>query len=268
MKKLLLKIKSTTFYKNVYQIITLSGCSYFAPSSLAFFGLLSLFPTIILVALFLSLFRISFNDAISIFNFIFSFDKEITISLNDIINHFKNKNFIPLIISLFIIFYLSSKGVYFFIKQVNNIYQIENNKNYIYTRIKAIFINIVIIILISLFLVFIIFFNYFFRINTIFKNILIYLFILIFIFFAILILNILCINKKIKIKKIIIGSLFSSSIGGIGISFYYYYLNEISNANIYYGPFASFTILFLVFYYFSYICFIGIEINKSLNKNN
>ena len=86
-KALCQKIKKSNSYIILNRIITLRGCNIFAPSSLAFFIILSLFPCLVLIEILLSLANLSLDQSLSIFSLIFSIDDEVSVSIKEFINN-------------------------------------------------------------------------------------------------------------------------------------------------------------------------------------
>ena len=79
-------------------------------------------------------------------------------------------------------------------------------------------------------------------------------------------------TSKIGTKKDhFLGAFFSTLGICIGILLYYLYLVNISKSLSYYGPLSSLSLLCLVFFYSSYILFMGVQINiinyKKAQKN-
>ena len=108
------KIKSLDLYIILKRIITLRGCNIFAPSSLAFFIILSLFPCLVLIEILLSLVNLSLDQSLSIFSLFISINDEVSVSIKKFINNTLVNNIFTFLFSGIIIIYLSSKGIGFF----------------------------------------------------------------------------------------------------------------------------------------------------------
>lgn len=121
-KSLHQKIINSETYSILKRILTLRGCNIFAPSSLAFFIILSLFPCLVLIEILLSFANLSLNESLSIFNFLFSLDESVSSSIKEFINNLLSNNIFGFIFSSSVILYLSSKGIGFFRYQVKQMY--------------------------------------------------------------------------------------------------------------------------------------------------
>lgn len=262
-KSLYQKIINSKIYAILKRVVTLRGCNIFAPSSLAFFIILSLFPCLVLIEIQLSFVNLSLNESLSIFNFLFSLDEDVSSSIKEFINDLLSNNILGFIFSSIIIFYLSSKGMGFFRYQVKQMYgKSVEKENFIKRKAKDIITTILLLTILSFLLTFLVIFDSITKINNQIISLLIkYLYVIIILFVFIEILYVISTSKQEKFKEVIWGSLFSTLGIGIGILVYYFYLIKISNTLTYYGPLNLIALLFLICYYSSYVIFFGIEIN-------
>lgn len=262
-KSLHQKIINSETYSILKRILTLRGCNIFAPSSLAFFIILSLFPCLVLIEILLSFANLSLNESLSIFNFLFSLDESVSSSIKEFINNLLSNNIFGFIFSSSVILYLSSKGIGFFRYQVKQMYGESITKEmFVKRKLKDIITTILLLVILSFLLTFLVIFDSIIKINNQIISLLIkYIYVLVILFIFIEILYMISTSKQEKFKEVIWGSLFSTFGIGIGILVYYFYLIKVSNTLAYYGPLNLIALLFLICYYSSYIIFFGIEIN-------
>ncbi len=262
-KSLHQKIINSKTYSILKRILTLRGCNIFAPSSLAFFIILSLFPCLVLIEILLSFANLSLNESLSIFNFLFSLDESVSSSIKEFINNLLSNNIFGFIFSSSVILYLSSKGIGFFRYQVKQMYGESITKEmFVKRKLKDIITTILLLTILSFLLTFLVIFDSIIKINNQIISLLIkYIYVLVILFIFIEILYTISTSKQEKFKEVIWGSLFSTFGIGIGILVYYFYLIKVSNTLAYYGPLNLIALLFLICYYSSYIIFFGIEIN-------
>lgn len=190
----------------------------------------------------------------------------------DLLNHYFSNipsfNRIIFGFGVFILVYISSKGISFFTyayQKINN----ETPKFNVFLKDKlwCIFLSVISEVFLSFLIIFLgIFDNIIELKNKIFKQFIFSLLILILIFLFITFLYSISSNKKVKLKDVIIGSSFSSIAITVGMSVYIYYLDNFSNASNYYGSLTSFILLLLIIYYSSYITLLGVQINYMQKK--
>ena len=109
------------------------------------------------------------------------------------------------------------------------------------------------LLILSFLVIFLIIFDSFINKNNLkFYSFFEYIFVLFTLFIFIVFLYKLTTPKRIKITKLLIGSLFSTiGIGG-GIFIYSYYLKNISSTLSYFGPLSSVALLFLILLQFQF----------------
>ena len=142
-------------------------------------------------------------------------------------------------------------------------------QSYFKRRIIPLGLTIISLLTLSFLVIFLIIFDSFInKNNSNFYSIFEYIFVLFTLFIFIVFLYKLTTPKKIKITKLLLGSLFSTiGIGG-GIFIYSYYLKNVSSTLSYFGPLSSVALLFLILFFSSYILFFGVEINILIYEKN
>lgn len=234
----------------------------YAPAALSFYLVLSFIPCLLLIEIILSLINISFDKSLSFISFIFGLNA-ISVSIKEIISSLNALDFLSLGISFSVILYLASKGLTFFAYQVKIMHGISyEEQSYFKRRIIPLGLTIISLLILSFLVIFLIIFDSFINKNNLkFYSFFEYIFVLFTLFIFIVFLYKLTTPKRIKITKLLIGSLFSTiGIGG-GIFIYSYYLKNISSTLSYFGPLSSVALLFLILFFSSYILFFGVEIN-------
>lgn len=244
------------------------------PGHLSFFLILSLIPTITLIAIICHIFSISTMD---ILNFVSTIVPEAVI---DLISPFVDSSGSSGMLLYFIIgFILVSNGAYAIILTSNTLYEIKDT-NYLKGRIKALFLTILLMFLFVFILIvlafgnmilgFILDFKIFSNVSILIYNLFIYLkwpiaFLIIYILLKLI--YTIAPDKKIKSESVTRGSIFTT-IGWITITaLYSYYANNIANYDMFYGSLSNIIILMMWIYIIAYIFVIGIAINVSSYNN-
>lgn len=246
------------------------------PGQLAFFFILTLVPIVALVL------AISSNLHIST-NFINSLAKtqfpDAVIGLVQMVakTNGVHANFIIFFVSALI---LASKGTYSMIIASNQLYKIEN-KGFIYDRVKAIFMLLVLIILIIFIMIVPVFGNFIIKTISLVianDNISNYLYTIyqilnlpiswFFIFFAIKLLYTMAPDRRIPSRHVNYGAIFTSLSWVIFTKMYSIYLNVFGNYNSLYGSISSLIVLMWWIYFLSYLYVMGIALNVSRYEIN
>ena len=175
-------------------------------------------------------------------------------------------------------FMVASNGPDSLIIASNFLYKTEN-KNYIYRKIKSIFITFWMLILFVIILVVLAFGSFIlnklstFDIigNFIVNNYTIIILIKTLIAFVIIFITIKIIytmapDKKIKSKYVNYGALFATIAIIVISTIYSAYVNNIAHYDIIYGSLANIIILMLLVYFISYVIILGIAINSNYYK--
>jgi len=243
--------------------------------SVAYFFTLSIFPFILFTSSIIGLLKLDANFIYKLFSAFFP--KEIVSIIAGYNDYIANiSNIYMLIISIVISIYSSSRGVEAVIISVGSIYKTEEHRFFIYRILVSIILTISISIILFVFLPITIIgakalskIYYTLEIGKILPNIpywIFVIFILLVIFFIMLFLYRFAPNKKIKLKSLIPGSVFSTTLtalSGIGISIY---IRISSRFSLLYGSIGTFIAVMLWFYIFANIILIGGEINHVLEQ--
>ncbi len=267
------------FFTDLWRIIRLPEMSIL-PGNLAFFFILSLAPILTLFGMVASSLSLSTTSLIS------SLKHIVPSGVMDILLPFfesglKFSNFIIVILGLFV----ASNGANSLITASNFLYK-NKPKNYIYRRVKALFITFWLLILFTFALIVMAFGS--FILNNILNfgiigkfisnNYLIITIIKILVAFMIIFISIkivytLALDKRIKSKYVNYGSLFATISIMLLTSIYSFYVTNIANYDVIYGSLANIAILMLLVYFISNMIVIGIAINHNyyeseMNKKN
>lgn len=246
------------------------------PGNIAFFLVLSIFPIITLCGFLASFFSISISSVVNL--------------MKDVLPNEVNNILIPYItgsgmdfhigFSIIVGYIVASNGAHSIIVSCNTLYGIEHS-NYLKSRIKSLFITI---LLVSLF-VFTLFVLAFgnnilkfvlsFDIFQNFGDTIYYLFLLlkwpiaiVVIFIMIKLIFTLAPDSLIKSRYTNRGALFTSITWMISTFIYSYYVLNFSHYDIFYGSLSNIIIMMMWIYILSYSLVIGIAINvQSYNDN-
>ncbi|MEG2322387.1 MAG: YihY/virulence factor BrkB family protein [Bacilli bacterium] len=261
------KIKS--FIKELWHVLRLPEM-LILPGNLAFFIILSIIPIITLIgviASFLSLSTGSFIEFIS-----GSLPKAVV----DILVPFIDGSILNPTSFIFIVvgFYAASNGADSLITASNTLYKCQN-KNYIFRRIKALFMTFWMLILFIFILVFLAFGSLILKsllnfsignfilnnyaVITMLKLIIAFLFI----YLTIKIIYTMAPDITIKSKYVNRGAILATIVIMIITSGYSFYVTNIAHYDMLYGSLASLAILMFLIYFISYIIVLGIAINHN-----
>lgn len=241
------------------------------PGNLAFFLLLSLFPIITLFGAVASSLSLSMDGIINSLNGI------LPVGVAELIVPFITGSGFTSTNVLFIIigFYLASNGPDSIITASNIVYQSEN-KNYVFRRIKAIFMTFWLMFLFIIILVFLAFGSFILKkiltfgalgefisnhymIITFWKLLLAFFFT----FVVIKIIYTMAPDKQFKSKYVNKGAFFATLAIMIVTAIYSFYATNIAHYDVFYGNVANVAILMLLIYIISYIIVLGIAINHN-----
>lgn len=257
---------------NLYNILRLPEM-LILPGNLAFFLILSLIPTISLIGIFASSLSLSTESLISylstslpkeVYNILFSFINSTDLGTTSLL--------------FFVVgFYVSSNGPDSLITASNILYKYDND-NYIFRRVKALFMTFFVIILFIFILIVLAFgslilnkmmflgtLGKFIATNYLIITVMKFILAFIFIFLIIKIIYTMC--SRVKSKYVNIGSLFSTVAIICVTTVYSFYVNNIAHYNIIYGSLSSLAILMFLIYLISYILVLGIAINHNYYIN-
>ena len=267
-KSLINKVKASNIYLSAKDLITLGGNSKFAPSSLTFFIMVSLVPVITLIVYILSLFGYNMHDLPLYFQNNLDLNSNSMAILEHYFLNVPNSNKIIFGFGIFILVYISSKGITFFTyayQKINNI--APKYTNFFSQRLWGIFLSLISEAFLSFLIIFLAFFDKYIVIkNNQLKTLFFSFLILVIIFLFLTFLYSISSTHKVKFKEVFLGAFISSLSITIGMSGYIFYLNNYSNAANYYGSLTNFILLLLIIYYSSYITLLGVQINYMYNK--
>lgn len=267
-KDTFLKIKHSKLYNSIKTLFTLGGNSKFAPSSLTFFIMISLVPVITLIVYLLSLLGYQIEDILKYIQENLDLQEQ---SMNILEHYFLNIPSISKIlfgIGIFVMIYISSKGITFFMYAYAKINDEEMKfKKFFIQRLWGVITSLILEAFLSFLIIFLVLFdNILFIENQSIKSLIFSFILLVILFVFFLFLYSISSSKKTRFKDVYLGALISSLSISVGMSVYIYYLDNYSNAINYYGSLTNFILLLLIIYYSSYIALLGVQINK-LKRN-
>lgn len=252
------------------------------PGHLAFFLILSIVPIITLFVVIASKFEVSIDIITEIVNN--SFPKDTSILLIPLLTQI-DVNFN---ITVFILlgFLVSSGGLYSVIIAANAIYKYEDS-SFIRKRIRS-FILTFLIIFLLIFVLFILafgnnilgvigqmvdsdlIFQYLYMVYLLLKWPIAFLLIL----FIVNLIYVLAPDKKIEIKNVFKGSIFTTLSWIIATAIYSYYVDNFANYNVFYGNLSNIIITMIWIYLLSYLFIFGMvltavdcEMEKTVTDN-
>lgn len=270
MKSELRKIKAQIklYLKNFFEIVTRPEMAIL-PGQLAFFLGLSIIPTFSLVAYVASLLNLDLDLVTNFFATAFNAD---VASL--IVPTLTTSPGLKFIIYLVVGYFFASNGTASIIVTSNTIYGIKN-RNYFYRRIKAIFMEIILIMLVLFILIIPVFGSKiidllgYLSISHIIENRIIFTINLLkgpiswlVVFLLIKVLYAFAPDRKMYGTTTTFGAIFSTVGFIIVTELYSLYVNHIANYNAFYGGAANIIILLLWLYFISYVFVIGMALNQ------
>lgn len=256
--------------KKLYSII-MKPEMLILPGNLAFFLVLSLFPIIIIVGLISSTFSISIDSLINII------DESMPSQVSEILISFISGKGIDFNVGFFTIvaFLLASNGPHSIIITSNTLYNFEHS-GYLYRRIKA-FILTILLVSMFIFIALVLAFG-----NIILKAILdigilkdisgvaYHLFVYLkwpvaffIVFFCIKLIYTIAPDDKVSSRFVNKGAIFATIGWVMATAIYSYYVSHFSKYDIFYGSLSNIIVLMMWIYLLSYILIIGIAINSS-----
>lgn len=241
------------------------------PGEIAFFLILSIFPMITILGMFMSLFMISF-DAILDFA-----SQILPMQVVNILEPYMNGNITTnVVFTLMIGFYLAANGPHSIVVATDTLYGIEG-KDYIQTRLKAIFMTLILMVVFIILVVGLAFGNkiikyllaaglfseigpQLYNIYLLFKWPTAFLLI----FFCVKLLYTMAPDKQIPSAHVNRGAAFTTICWTVVTLIYSFYINNFSHYDLFYGSLANIVILMMWVYIISYILVIGIAINSDV----
>lgn len=269
-----MKNRIKRYWKKIYQTFRKPEMTIL-PGQLAFFFVLSVIP---LIALFGTIAAVCGIDYASIVDLLDSIlpQAALELLLPIISGETINVNMVIFYISAFL---LASNGTHSMIIASNTIYKFKN-KDYLFRRIKALIMTIV---LVSLLLFVIVVPAFGDKIVTairmllgnnnigtnlvILYNILKYPLSLILIYFCVKLLYVMAPDKTIRSRDTTYGSLFTAVGWVIATEVYSLYVDVFSRYNLFYGSLSNILILLLWVYILAYIFVFGMALNSGYISN-
>ena len=239
------------------------------PGHIAFFLVLSLVPIITLVGIIASFFHVSIAEFVS------AMTNTLPKEISSMILPFITGKGVDMNVIFFMIigFLLASNGCHAIIDAKDTLYKIDH-EDYISTRIKAVFLTILLVGLFLFTLVILAFGNTILQTiqnfgvlgdlgDTIYQ-----IFILlkwpvafILVYLIIKLIYTLAPDKNIKSRYMTRGAVFTSLGWILVTAIYSYYVNHFANYDIFYGGLSNLIIMMMWIYIIAYIFVIGIAIN-------
>lgn len=244
------------------------------PAHLAFFMVLSIIPTITLIAYISTVFKVPLNSLIDAMEGFLP--GEVSSILLPIINGEGLST--GLGISMIMVFFLASNGTHSIIVASNTMYGIKHS-NYITRRVKAIVLIVILILLIIFNLLVIAFGNVI--VNWILQlpflssisDALYQLFILLkwpfsflFIFFLVKLMYTIAPDSKFASKYTNKGAMFTTLLWSMATAIYSFYVTNFTHYNLFYGSLTNIIVMMIWIYILSYILVFGMAINASNYK--
>lgn len=245
------------------------------PGQIAFFLILSIFPLITILVLFMSGLEVSFD---AIFKFASEIMPEQVINILEPYLHTNIST--NIVLTLLIGFFLASNGPHSIIVAADTLYDLKG-QNYFRTRLKAIFMTIILLIVFVVMVIGLAFgnkiikyllaiglFNGFgdevYNIYILFKWPIAF----ILIFMCIKLLYTMAPDKQIPSHHVNKGAIFTTICWTIVTLGYSFYINRFSPYDLFYGSLANIIILMIWIYIIAYILVIGIAINSEVYKSS
>lgn len=243
-------------------------------SQIAFYMLLSIFPFLILLLMFLTNLSVSYADQmVYLYRIIPDAASSIIKDYLDYSQQFSNSVFSPILI---VSIWMSSNGVIAMMKAVNVAYDLEETRNYLVRKILAIICTLMFLVLIIVALVtpnlgmqFMNFIRKYIDIpemniklfNTIklVFSVGIFIFVLGSLYFVLP-------NKKVTFKEVLPGTIFSFFGLALISNLFAYFVQEFSQYSLVYGGLAAIIILLIWLFLCGLILMIGGEINAIKNQ--
>ena len=265
-----MKRKIKGYFKKLFKILSKPEMAIL-PSNIAFNLILAIIPLLTIIVLIASSFDISVDLVTKLIQGIMP--EQVSSVIIDVVS---GKGFDTNIgISNFLAFFLASNGTYAIINASDTLYKIDN-KDKIKKRISSLIILLIIIMLL-LFVAIVPLFGeniialmhkakileqYIDEITIIF-NIIKWPLTLFILYFNIKLIYTIAPSKNIKSKETTYGALFTTIMWLIATAVFKFYLSYFARYDILYGNLSSIIIMFVWFYFISFIFVLGMAINAS-----
>ena len=265
-----MKRKIKGYFKKLFKILSKPEMAIL-PSNIAFNLILAIIPLLTVIVLIASSFDISVDLVTKLIQGIMP--EQVSSVIIDVVS---GKGFDTNIgISNFLAFFLASNGTYAIINASDTLYKIDN-KDKIKKRISSLIILLIIIMLL-LFVAIVPLFGeniialmhkakileqYIDEITIIF-NVIKWPLTLFILYFNIKLIYTIAPSKNIKSKETTYGALFTTIMWLIATAVFKFYLSYFARYDILYGNLSSIIIMFVWFYFISFIFVLGMAINAS-----
>ncbi len=266
--------KYKRWLKEIFKIIKTPNM-LILPGNLAFFLVLSITPIVTLIGFGASLLGISIDSVLNFLN------DTLPQEIIDTLLPFISGNGIDTNVVIFMIigFFLASNGPHSLITTSNTLFEIEKD-SYLKSRIKAIFMTIIMIFLLFFALIILGFGNLilnmilsmkiFVGVNTSIYwwfSLLKWPIAFILFFYMIKIIYTMSLNHKISSKYMNRGSIFTTVCTIIATFIYSYYVSHFADYDLFYGSVSNIMIMMVWIYIISYVLVLGIAINAKMYKD-
>lgn len=269
--------KSSTLEKVIYFFVKINNDDIFAlAAQLAYYLILSFFPFLIFV---ITLIGISNLDSITVLYGLKSIlpDNVFNLVDNTVLEIVNKQNVGLLGISIVLSMWSASSGIRAVIRGINKAYDLKEKRGFISLSILSLIFTISLTLIIIITLIALVFGDIigkylylwlpFPEVVRILWNIIRYLVVILSMVFIFGTLYRYAPTKKMRWKKVLPGSIFTS-IGWIIVSTAFsYYVNNISNYSRLYGSLGAVFVLMIWLYLTSIILILGAEINSELDIN-
>ena len=265
-----MKRKIKGYFKKLFQILGKPEMAIL-PSNIAFNLILAIIPLLTIIVLIASSFELSIDLVTKLIKGIMP--DQVSSVIIDVIS---GKGFDTNIgISNILAFFLASNGTYAIINASDTLYKIDNNDK-IKKRISSLIILLIIIMLLLFVAIVPIFgeniialmhkakiLEQYINEITIIFNIIKWPLTLFILYFNIKLIYTIAPSKNIKSKETTYGALFTTIMWLIATAVFKFYLSYFARYDILYGNLSSIIIMFVWFYFISFIFVLGMAINAS-----
>ncbi len=245
-------------YKKLHRLFTFEGDLFFAPASLAYYLLFSIMPTLLIIAMVISLF--AEYDKLKIFLSYYLNEEQVS-SFISFINMNRLGSFISLGFSAIVAFYIASKGI-------DNFFSYTRFKNglsrppFIKSKIKSISATIALIFILAILFVLLATITYYSILLDLFFTFALFRFLFLGLVLTLIISFLYRLSSSFifKWKDVFIGAIIASFSLSLGIIGYDLYLRYVASYDTLYGPISNLIILLFLFYVISYCILFGYHV--------
>lgn len=236
--------------------------SFWVRTSIAYFMLLALVPTLGILALLLSAIKIDVAILIPFLEYSLP-DESVALFQSYLLGGNFDVAWVPLVISLVFSFNIVSDGVMSIGLLGDNMYGFKS-KSFFKNKAKALLLSLILVTSLVLLII----------ISVLFPSLVnvegwgAFLFPISWIVTLLLLLFLFMFTpaKRLKMKEAIYGAIFSSFIIAIFLELYRVYIKYFGNFNSMYGPLASVIVLLILFDWMATVIYAGISLNLVVNE--